>query len=179
MSRVNLLACVVLIVVGLGLVLPRSTGAQDVNDGRRPAWPDVFIKMGMYSLRYEKPVVDKGDKPEIYQQKVSYSWSGGRSEVLFVTLARDPAFKGRFSADTLKKEKNPPKELAIDEKKAWYWTFDPKDRRLDVAQRLVVLLDVDKAIIIERIGSGPSLENVAKRFDFAKVAKALANPPAK
>jgi hypothetical protein len=181
MSRLFVMLVTALLLCGIGVVLPRNTFAQGLAvQGGKPAWADVFVSLGMYAVTYEKPLVGKGEKPEIYQQKAVYNWTGGRFEILHITLARDPAFKDKYSAEALKKGKNPPKELEINKKKAWEWKFDLEEGKFEkVARRLVVLLDVDKAIIIEQIGAGLRLEDVAKKFDFSKVEKALANPPAK
>jgi hypothetical protein len=180
MSRLIVMAVVAWMVIGLGQVVPQRTTAQDLGSRLGPAWPDVFVNLGMYAVTYEKPVVGKGDKPEVYRQKAIYSWTGGRYEIIHVTLARDPAFKDRFSADAFKKEKNPPTELEINKKKAWQWKIAPEPGKLDqVTGRLIVLLDSDKAIIIEQIGFGASLPEAAKRFDFTKVEKALTGPPTK
>jgi hypothetical protein len=148
------------------------------QDREEPVWPDIFPNLGMYAVKYAKPVVGKGEKPEAYQQKATYEWSGGRFEILEITLARDPAFKERYAAATVQKEKNPPKELEMRKKKAWLWEFprDPANFR-QVVRRLVVVVDADKALIIDQIGMGPGPERVAERFDFAKIEKALANPP--
>jgi len=143
-----------------------------------PGWPGVFFQMDGYIATYEKPIVGRGEKPQIYQQKVSYLWSGGRYEVVEMTLARDPEFKEKYSSQVLTKEKNPPKELEVKQKKAWQWEFAGVPKNIDqVARRLVVLLGEDKAIIIEQKGYGAVLETVAKKFDFAKVEEALENPP--
>jgi hypothetical protein len=172
------LAVAVLNLVGLAMLPAQAQEARDRSV--KPAWPDVFVSLGMYDVVYQKPVIGKGDKPDAYQQKATYIWTGGRFEVLHITLARDPSFKDRYSAEALKKEKDPPKELEINKKKAWQWTFkrEPNDFK-QVTNRLVVLLDDDKAIIIEQIGFGFALPDAAKLFDFAKVEKALAKPPAK
>jgi hypothetical protein len=157
---------------------PGASAEGPSGEKNQPGWPDVFISLGMYGVAYEKPVVGKGDKPESYRQKAIYSWTGGRFEILEVTLARDPAFKDRYSPEALKKEKDPPKELQINKKKAWLWIFPREAGELEqVARRLVVLLDADKAIIIEQKGAGANLEDVARRFDFPKVERALAKPP--
>jgi hypothetical protein len=163
--------------VSVLLTAAALAGAQVPGVGK-PAWPDVFVSPGMYSERYEKPVVGKGDKPDTYQQKAIYNWSGGRFEILEITLARDPAFKDKYSAEALRKEKNPPKELEISNKKAWQWDF-PRDpaKAGDLAHRLVIVLEPDKVIIIDQKGGGANLEYVAKLFNFENVAKALANPP--
>jgi hypothetical protein len=180
MFRLIVRAVVAWIFVGLGLVMPQRTRAQDLGSRPGPAWPDVFVNLGMYHVIYEKPVVGKGDKREVYRQKAIYSWTGGRYEIIHVTLARDPAFKEQFSAAALKKDKNPPTELEINKKKAWQWKMAQEPGKFDqVTGRLIVLLDSDKAILIEQIGFGASLPEMAKRFDFAKVEKALSGPPTK
>jgi len=132
----------------------------------KPAWPGVFPDLGMYSVSYDKPVVGKGEEPTAYRQRATYTWTGGRIEEITVTLARDPAFKTKYSEKALKKDKAAPKSLKINKKQAWRWV-----------RRLVVPLDDDKAIIIEQKGEGADLKDVAGKFDFAKVAKALARPP--
>jgi hypothetical protein len=164
-----------------GLLLPPGAIADEpAQEKNRPAWPDVFILLPMYQETYQKPVVAKGENPMTYRQKAIYDWIGGRFEILEITLARDPAFKSRYSEEALKKEKNPPKALEVNKKKAWRWEFPSQSRDIDkIVRRLVVLLDIDKAIIIEQKGYGADLETVAKKFDFAKVEKALANPPGK
>jgi hypothetical protein len=161
-------------------VLKKIKAAADepAREKKEPGWPDSFVKLGGYSLTLDKPIVGEGEKPSTYQQKGTYLWTGGRAEVLEVTLARDPAFKDRYSADALKKEDPQPKELEINKKKAWLWEFARDGAKFDqVSHRLVILLDADKAIIIEQKGNGANLETVAKKFDFAEIEKALANPP--
>jgi len=181
MFRLFMVLVAALLLAGIGGVLPRNTFAQGLAaQGGKPAWADVFVSLGMYSVTYEKPMVGKGEKPQAYQQKAAYSWTGGRFEIIHVTLARDPAFKEKYSAEALKKDKNAPTELDINKKKAWAWEFPREDGKFDqLTHRLVVLLDIDKAIIIDQIGAGLGLEEVARKFDFSKVEKALANPPAK
>jgi hypothetical protein len=160
-------------------VFPLGTSGQEPAPSRyQPGWPEVFTGLDGYVVTYQKPVVGKGEKPDTFQQTAIYLWSGGRDEVLEITLARDPAFRLKYSAEALKNEKSPPKELEVNKRKAWQWDFPREVGKADqVVRRLVVLLDVDKAIMFEQKGSGPTLEHVAKKFDFAKVDKALANPP--
>lgn len=184
MTRPNPTIGMGLLLVSLGLILPQCSDAQDKAEHKRGgAWPDVFISassLGMYHVVFDQPVMEKGDMPKVYRQKANYHWSGGRFEIVQVTLARDPAFKDQFSPEVLRKEKNPPRELEINKKLAWHWKFAREGRKLDeVSQRLIIVLDTDKAIIIEQLGYGLNLEEMAKRFDFAKIDKALANPPAK
>lgn len=168
-----------MLAVILSFVVP--VAAPDDRQARKdnkPGWPDVFIHRGMYDLTFEKPVVGPGEKPETYSQKAIYMWLGGRYEQVEVTLARDPAFKDRYSPEVLKKEKNPPQEREVNKKKAWLWEFPRRAVEFEqVVRRLVVLLDADKAMVLELKGSGSDLEEVARQFDFAKVEKALASPP--
>jgi len=160
----------------LGGVAPRAA-AQEKN---QPAWPDSFIQLDGYAATYDPPVVAKGAKPAAYRQKAIYTWTGGRYEVVEITLARDPAFKKRYAPAALKKEKRPPKRLQINKKDAWQFDFPRQQGKVDqVVLRLVVLLAADKAIILEQKGFGANLQEVAKKFDFAKVEKALARPPKK
>ncbi len=159
---------------------PRPIPGADepAREKNQSGWPGSFIKLGGYGLTLENPIVGEGEKPSTYRQKGVYLWTGGRAEVLEVTLARDPAFKDRYSADALKKQDPQPKELEINKKKAWQWEFPREGGKIDrLTHRLVILLDADKAIILEQKGNGASLEEVAKKFDFAEIEKALANPP--
>jgi hypothetical protein len=162
-----------------GLAVPAAWSADEPVPGKaQPGWPDVFVSRKGYIAAYEKPVVGKGEKPQTYRQKATYLWSGGRADRLEVTLARDPAFKDTYSAEALKKEPNPPRELENNKKKAWLWEFQ-RDRfqRDQIAGRLVVLLDADKAIIFEQKDSIQNLEAAAREFDFARIEKVLADPP--
>ena len=172
-TLLSLLAIAFLVLAKLG------SGEEPGQENNQPAWPGVFIQLGvMYQETYEKPVVGKGEKPETYRQKAIYMWTGGRFEILEITLARDPAFKERYAADVLKKEKNAPREREVNKKKAWLWEYPREEGKIDqLARRLVVLHDQDKAIILDQKGDGADLEVVAKKFDFVKVEKALANPP--
>jgi hypothetical protein len=161
----------------LALLRGGSSGGPP-EDQDQPAWAGVFPRLDGYVATYEKPVVAKGGAS--YSQKAIYGWSGGRYEVLEITLARDPALAGKYSADALKKAKNPPVEREIGTRKAWLWEFKREAGKLDqVLRRLVVVLDRDKAIVLEQKGSGANLEDVARKFDFGKVQKALAQPPGK
>ena len=96
----------------------------------------------------------------------------------FLSRWRDPAFKEKYATAILRKEKNPPKELEINKKKAWHWIAREAPPR-HVTNVLIVLLDMDKAIIIEQFGTGANVEEVAKRFDFARIEKAWRHPPPK
>lgn len=147
-------------------------------DRPEPGWADVFINLPNYDLRLAPPIVGAGEPPKAYRQTGSYGWTGGRLEVIDVTLARDPEFKDKYAAATLKKDKNPPTEREINKKKAFDWKLAREEGKLEEpSRRLVVVLAADKAIIIEQKGFGADLAEVAKRFDFAKVEKALDQPP--
>jgi hypothetical protein len=152
--------------------------ARDRADNGKPAWPGVFIELEMFGVRYLSPAVSADDK--VYSQTARYDWLGGRYEVLEITLLCDPAIKQRYSAENLKKEKIVPSELEINKKKAFEWMFEVDPGKIDaLSRRLVVVLADDKAIIINQHGSGLTLEEVARKFDFGKVEKALSAPPKK
>jgi len=170
-----------LIAFGCALLLAVEPPGMAVQEPPKPpaGWPDLFVNLGMYDLKIDAPVLGKGDPPEAYSQKATYLWTGGRYEAIVVTLARDPAFKDRFSAEAMKKEKTPPVAVQVAGKPAWKWEFkDDPDKFDRLAGRLVVLLAPDKVLVVEQRGFGLALEDVAKKFDLARVEKALAAPPA-
>jgi hypothetical protein len=162
----------------LALVTTLSAAAPPGRGDNQPGWPGLFSLRPMYDLTFQKPVVGPGEKPDTYRQTATYMWLGGRYEEVDVTLARDPAFPDRYSPAALAKEGHPPQAREVNGKKAWLWEFphQPGDIR-QVSRRLVVLLDTDKAMILELRGHGSDLEGVAREFDFAKVEQALAAPP--
>jgi hypothetical protein len=141
-----------------------------------PGWPGLLVERPNYSIRFEKPVI--GEKADIYQQKAMYDWNGGRIDQLDVTLVRDPAIKIKYSAETMKKEKVQPSGQAINGKQTWHWIADPTATpREAVTSKLVVVLSDDKAMILEQKYHTEDLPKLVKIFDFAKIEKALANPP--
>jgi hypothetical protein len=141
-------------------------------------WPDLFPALGNFDRKVSAPVVAKGDKPEVYSQSARYEWLGGRFEVLTVTLARDPAFKEKYAADAVKKAKPAPTEVEVNKKRAYLWdNLTKPDDLVNVNKRLVVILADDKVLTVEQVGFGLELEDVAKKLDFEKVAKALESAP--
>lgn len=147
-------------------------------DPKPTDYADLFPDLGgMYQTTVNKPEVGKGEKPDTYKQRVTYEWTGGRIEVLNVTVARDPAFKEKYSAEAIKKEKVAPKEVEVGKKKAYLWELDTGGKVDAPARRLVVPLGDDKVLLIEQIGSGANLEKFAAKFDLEKVEKALGTPP--
>ncbi len=161
-----------------GLALGGLVMSDTISNAAETAagWPGVFPEMTNYQRTFTAPVIAK-DKSS-YRQTARYDWMGGRFEMLEVTVARDPAFKEKHTPEALKKEKNPPKEVEVGKKKAWLWSMPAEPGKLDqVTGRLVVVLDADKALIIERKGDGPELTEMAKHFDLTRVEKALADPP--
>jgi hypothetical protein len=162
---------------GAALLIMLAPYAPTFADGEPvPGWDKVFIEVNHYSRTLQKPI--KGDSAEVYQQTARYDWSGGRFEQIDITLARNPEFKKKYSAEAMKAEKDPPKETEINNRKAWIWERKSESGKVDeVTHRLVVLLSDDKAIIIEQKGQGAKVVDLAKSFDFDKVEKALAAPP--
>lgn len=169
--------CYLLAMATASAVLPAATTRCHADEGQ-PAWPNVFIELEMFGVRYWPPKVSADGK--IYSQTARYEWLGGRYEVLEITLLCDPAIKQRYSPENLKKEKIVPAELEINKKMAFEWKFEVDPGKIDaLARRLVVVLADDKAIIIHQHGGGLTLEEVARKFDFGKVEKALGQPPKK
>lgn len=156
----------------LALTLAAADGKPDaIPDG----WPDLFPTFGGYT-RIVKASVVKGEKSEAYSQSTYYSWNGGRYEAFSVTLARDPAFKEKYSAEAMKGEKA--EKLEVNKKPAYLWELNPA-KLSDTSRRLVVILADDKVLLVEQAGEGARLPDVAKKLDFDKVLKALENPPPK
>jgi hypothetical protein len=143
-------------------------------------WPDLFPTLGNFDRKVKAPVIAKGDKPEAYSQSTKYEWLGGRFEILTITIARDPAFKEKYAADAVKKTKPAPTSVEVNKKRAYLWESLAKpDDLVNVNKRLVVILADDKVLMVEQVGFGLELEDVAKKLDFEKVAKALESVPAK
>jgi hypothetical protein len=138
-------------------------------------WPELFPKLGNYGLKVEAPKAGAGEKPKVYSQSGRYDWLGGRYEVVTITVARDPAFKEKYSAEAMAKEKKEKNE--INKRATYLWTFSREKDIQKVTNRLVVVLAEDKVITIEQVGSGLNVAEVAKKLDFDKITKALDEPP--
>ena len=145
------------------------------GDDKPGGWPELFPELGNFSRTVDAPKVAKGEKPGAYSQAVTYEWTGGRFEVITVTLARAPAFKDKYAAEAMKNEKA--EKLEVSKKPAYLWDRMKADDLEKVNRRLVVILADDKVLTIEQRGFGLDLVDVAKKLDFDKVAKALENPP--
>jgi hypothetical protein len=143
-------------------------------------WPGLFPTLGNFDRKVAAPVVAKGDRPAAYSQATRYEWLGGRFEILTITVARDPAFKEKYAADAVKKGKPVPEAVEVNKKRAYLWDkLAGENDLVNVNKRLVVLLADDKILMVEQVGFGLELEDVAKKLDFDKVAKALDSPPKK
>jgi hypothetical protein len=127
---------------------------------------------GAYMSKIEKPEVGKGDPPEVYSQVCTYTCnepSPFTGETVTVTIARDPAFKEKYSAEAMKKEKA--KEVKVGKKKGYLWADDK-------TSKLVVVLADDKVVIAEQTGTFQKLPEWAGRWKLDAMAKALDTPPA-
>jgi hypothetical protein len=144
-------------------------------DDKPGGWPELFPALGNFSRTVTPPMAAKGEKPATYSQAATYEWTGGRFEVITVTLARDPKFKDKYSAEAMKKEKA--EKLEINKKTAYLWDRMKADDLDKVNRRLVVLLADDKVMEIAQRGGGLELADVAKKLDFDKVVKAMDAPP--
>ena len=135
-------------------------------------WFGIFQMMPRgYAYRFERPVVSADGKA--YSQTMHYSWMGGRVDYGSYTLARDPMFKERYSAESLRRDAHPPRALKVGGRSAWLW--DSGD-----GYRLVILLGVDKAWIVERHGgpiSNASPESNPEDASFFARAEAALNAP--
>jgi hypothetical protein len=138
-------------------------------------WDDLFPALRNFGRKVEAPKVAKGDKPTAYNQSATYEWMGGRFEVITITLARDPAFKTKYSAEAMKKQKA--EKLDVNKKPAYLTDRMKADDLQKVNRRLVVVLADDKALIVEQRGAGLDLADVARKLDFEKVQKSLGSPP--
>jgi hypothetical protein len=139
--------------------------------GLCPQFPGFMI-----ARQFDPPEVAAGKDPEAYRQTVHYFWTGGHAETNKVTLARDPAFKDRHAAATLRKDPGKPEEVKITGKfSGWLWKDGEKGE-----VRLVVPLTEDRALLLEYDGEpihNRGLVKVAQMFDLAAVEAALAKPP--
>jgi hypothetical protein len=153
----------------LALLLPTLIAADPKG------WDELYPELGNFSRKVESPKIAKGEKPTVYSQSTVYEWLGGRFEVLTITLARDPAFKEKYSAEAMKKEKA--EKIEVNKKIAYFWDRMKADELEKVNAKLVVILAADKILMIEQRGAGLELPEVAKKLDFDKVLKALDNPP--
>ncbi len=128
----------------------------------------------MYTTKVQKAEVGKGEKPESYSQSCTYTATDPNlpAETLTVTLARDPAFKEKYAADALKREKTPPKELKVAKHQAYLWDLG------DNKKRLVVVLADDKVVVAEQTGTGQDLPKWAAKWKLTGIEKLLDTPPA-
>jgi hypothetical protein len=146
----------------------------------RAGWLGVFPELTGYQRTFSAPVVtlDKAKKPVAYRQTAKYEWTGGAIKKLEVTLARDPEFKQKYAAETVRKEA---KEVRVGKRTGWLWNLEKEaqGKRDAVVARLVVPLGEDKALILEARGAGPweELTGLAERFDLARAETALEGPP--
>ncbi|MBM3979471.1 MAG: hypothetical protein FJ304_04160 [Planctomycetes bacterium] len=138
-------------------------------------WPELFPELQNFERKVAAPVVAKGEKPAAYSQATTYEWLGGRFEVLTVTIAHDPAFKVKYTAEAMKKAKY--EKLEVSKRTAYQWDRMKSEMLDTVNKRLVVILADDKVLIVEQRGAGLELDEVAKKLDFEKVAKALEGAP--
>ncbi len=153
--------------------------AEPAKTEQLAGWFGVYPELAGYSRAFAKPVLTPEKKPEAYRQTAQYEWTGGAIKTLEVTLARDPAFKQKHSAESLRKEKMPPKEVKVGKRTGWLWQLEGGAKPDAVVARLVVPLGAEKALILEAKGAGPweELTGLAERFDPARIEAALDSPP--
>jgi hypothetical protein len=146
-----------------------------------PGWFNVMPRLLNYDLRFEAPEVGEGEKPTVYRQTARYEWMGNDYRIFNVTLARDPAFKEKYAAETVKKDKPAPEETKVGKYAAWSWDLSKEgERKFDkVNSRQVVILAEDKVLIVEAFGSPRAQHwaDAAQGLDLEKLAAALDAPP--
>ena len=152
----------------LGLTLPAF--AQKAKD-----YGTLFPAIGgMYKTKIDKAELGTGDSIKTYSQVCTYTSTDANlpAETLIVTIAHDPAFKEKYSAEAIKKEKTPPKEVKVGKKKAYLWDLG------DNKKRLVVVLGDEKAVTVEQTGNNQDLAKWAAKWKVDLIEKALDTPPA-
>jgi hypothetical protein len=165
------------------LALAAQPGQQPPPRQALAGWLGIFPTMLGYQRTFTAPVIEGEAKKMVYRQTVKYEWTGGAARLVEVTAARDAAFKQRYSAAEVAKEKQPPASIKVGDYPALLWKFDkPAKEREDwpLAARLVVLLDEDRVLMLEFRGPGPwggSWESYAEKFDLKKTKSALDQPP--
>jgi hypothetical protein len=128
-----------------------------------------------YYIDFEPPVIAKGDNPEIYHVTGNYGWLGNDFRTASATLARDPEFKTKYSAETMVKDGA--KKITVGKKTAW---VRPTKDGGKWECELIVSLSEDKTLILAshgHFGGEEALTELAGLFDLAKVEAALAKPP--
>jgi hypothetical protein len=177
------------------MVLPAACGVWVCGPGAgraaeaarmeaRAGWFGVFAELPGYQRSFQAPVVAEGKKAEAYRQTATYEWTGSARKTLEVTLARDPAFRQKYAAETLNKEPRPPRRVSVGKFHGWFWNLDTEAGKMPdrVSRRLVVPLAEDRILLLEAKGPGPwekkeNLTDLAGRFDLPRLANALAAPP--
>jgi hypothetical protein len=155
-------------------------GAADQKTSAKQlaGWFGVFPWIDYYDAVFEAPIIEKRDSAATYRQKVTY-WIGGvgRGKCFAVTVARDPNFKVQYAAETLRKQKDAPEEVCLQDKfTTWVWKAEKKPFAAAETKKAVILLAEDKAILFE--GEVRNFLNLVKfRFDLERVRSALENPP--
>jgi len=152
-----------------------------VARGGAAGWPGVFPEMSGYQRTFTSPIVDPDKTKNTYRQTVKYEWTGGAIKLLEVTLARDPAFAKKYSAETLKKEAPPPQALMVGKQSAWLWKVDKLDMKeiWPLYARLVIPMAKDRVLILDAKGAGPwgDVADLVRHFDLAKLERALDSAP--
>jgi hypothetical protein len=174
--------CHFLLLVGLAVAVAPEAGGQPSTKQVLAGWPGIFLAMSGYQRSFLPPVVEGDKKNPIYRQTAKYEWTGGAIRLLEATVARDPAFKQRYSAEETGKDKLPPKVLQVADHRALLWIMDGKDAKepWPLRARLVVILEDDRVLILEFKGRGPwpgKWEAFADKFDLKKIKAALEQPP--
>lgn len=153
--------------------------ALAISDDASPGgieWNTLFPKAPPgFALIFDSPVIAKGDKPAAYRLTAHYDWTGNDIRSATATMARDPEFKTKYSAEAMRKELH--KEITVGKKTAWLLLGDGAG--VKPQWELIVPLAEDKALILTARGhyDETGLKALAESFDLEKVEAALAKPP--
>jgi hypothetical protein len=137
--------------------------------------PDAGIT---YALMPQAPEVNKDKKDEIYRQSFKYVWTGNDLRMITVTLARDPEFKTKFTAEGVKKDYPGAVKAEVGKKTGWIIPLG-KEPLPQGPVKLILPLGEDKAVLVETEGS-PRENDVldfAGKLDLAAIETALSKPP--
>jgi hypothetical protein len=153
----------------LGCLLTLIVGAASAAQAPArvlPGWLGVFPEVGMYSRRLEVPKSEK----ESWQQSARYEWSGGRSEMIRVTLMRDAAEAKKYAFDAKNPLPDTVKKVKVAERDAYEYP----------GGKLVIDLGKDRRMLLEAPTwqmYKSNLAEFAKRFSLDACAKAIEKPP--
>lgn len=121
--------------------------------------------------RYDAPFIQRIRGHETtYSQTLHFKGIGKARRSFSITFARDAELPNRFSSAAMKALGDPPESIRIDDRLVWVWS----DQR-----KIVVLIDKDKAVILEN--NLPQIRmplvDCARKLDYKHIGELLSKPP--